>query len=294
MSSLGEKYIAGFLDADGSIGISWRGGKYKPQLTLSFSQKTSQDEVLHLIQKDLGGMIRTKMVGKTCYSELCLRDKPAVMALNRIKKYLVVKRRYADVCLQHVEAGVPREDWKDLAKQLKVERRVRSLPLPKHPTRKWLAGYFDGDGCVYGNSAKGRGKAIIELSIASSDYDTEGLEIIHKVFGGGIYQQKNGIRIWKLFPPPSKLIEFFEFFGAHSVVKKDQIDFILACAKMGHLRDGERICQTLKHLKAQPHRLSESKPDVHQLIKEVRDISESEYREIPVKRQSEHVAIATM
>lgn len=289
MSRLGDKYIAGFLDADGSIGVSWRAGKYKPQLTLSFSQKTSQDEVLHLIQRELGGCLRTKIIGDVSYSELCLRDKPAVMALNRIKKHLVIKRRYADVCLQYVEAGVPQPNWKELAKELKKERRIRSLPLPKHPTRQWLAGYFDGDGCLYANTIAS-GTAVVEVSIASSDYDTEGIEIIQKVFGGSIYTQKNATKIWKVFASPSKAKEFFGYFAKHSIVKADQIYFILSCSEMGHFRDGRRICETLKNLKAQPHRLSEPKVDHAELMAEVKDLPPR--RAGRPKRQSELAAMA--
>jgi hypothetical protein len=56
------------------------------------------------------------------------------------------------------------------------------------------------------------------------------------------------------------------------VVKRDQAQFLLGCAKMGHLRDGENIKAALKHLKARPHRLNEQGADIGHLLQKVQDL----------------------
>lgn len=276
MSKLGDKYIAGFLDADGSIEIMWKKGIYKPLLKISFSQATPHDLVLHKIHEENGGYIRFKMVKKRSYSELCLIGKAAEMLLNRIRKHLVVKRHYADAVLSVIEE---REAPKDLAatKQwVKEQRRVKSLPVPKHPSRKWLAGYFDGDGCIWTRINKNIHGTYLTFStgIACSDYDTEGIETICKNFGGQIKPHGKTDRVlqWSTVLCPTKAIKFFVFFGKHSVVKRSQIDFTLACAKMGNYRDAQKIHETMKYLKTCPHRLNEPGVDVAALVEGIERI----------------------
>jgi len=274
VTRLSDKYIAGFLDADGCIAVNLKAGKYKPLLEIKFSQKTSQDEVLSRIQEAAGGRIHVREIKGTWYSSLEYAGAPAEKLLNRIKQYLVIKRYYAEACLRFVEAREPCGDPKAARARLKAERKIPSLPIPKHATRKWLAAYVDGDGCFSArvNSSK---SAIIELSIASSSYDTEGLEVVQKMFGGRIYYPKGGYRVLKIHLSPSKAREMLNYFGKHLIVKKDQADFILGCAEMGHYRDGKSIKAALKQLKAQPHRLNEPGADVAKLLNEVKDLPQS-------------------
>lgn len=256
MARLSEKYIAGFLDADGYIGIHWKAGKYKPLLMVGFSQRTSHDKVLQLIQKELGGAMRIKTIKDRDYSELVLKGKAATMALYRIKKQLIIKRHYADVCLDLVSQGIP-EDLDKAKAYMKEQRRIKSLPLPNYPPRKWLAGYFDGDGsfiCV----VRYKGAAEFKCSIAASYYDVEGIEIIQKNFGGRINNHRSkDVKMWTLGLPPSKARKFISYFAKHMILKKDQAYHILNCASVGHYRDGRNIKEAMKQLKAQEHRLSD-------------------------------------
>jgi hypothetical protein len=54
VARLGDKYIAGFLDADGSIGVAFSSLTKKPQPYITFAQNTDQDMVLHRIHEELG------------------------------------------------------------------------------------------------------------------------------------------------------------------------------------------------------------------------------------------------
>lgn len=269
MPKLSEKYIAGFLDADGYMGLQFRG--IKPTLILGFSQKSSKDDVLNRIQSEIGGSKRVKIINGASYSDLTLCSKSAKKALNRIKKYLVIKRNYAHACLDVAEKKIV--DKQDAIKNLKFQRLQKSYPLPNFPTRKWLAGYFDGDGCLsVMNTRKPFGQAHIVVHIASSNFDTEGIEILHKSFGGAIHGMRNGrCKQWVLsLDSPSKAKEFLGYFGKHSIVKRDQILFVLGCAEMGHYRDGKNIKSVLKQLKSQEQRLSES--GVAKLIGTIKDL----------------------
>jgi hypothetical protein len=275
MATLSSKYIAGFLDADGSIGVVFKADCLTPQLNISFSQKTDQDEVLQRIHEEWGGSYRVEHVNGVAYSKLAFGgNKQASMLLNRIRQFLVIKRHYADVCLDVCSRKIAREEIPKVREYLKVHRKQPALPLPKHPTRKWLAGYIDGDGCIsVQNISKHSGTAYLVLHIAASSFDTEGLEIIQKQFGGRINDMCQGrVKQYQLSLQPSKIQEVFAPIVDAMIVKRDQAEFILKCAAMGHLRDGESIKAALKHLKAHPHRLSEPKPDLAKLFATVRDL----------------------
>lgn len=259
MARLSEKYIAGFLDSDGSIGIAYRyigksgdSSQMRTHATLSFTQLTRRDDVLFRIKEVIGGTIVYNESRQA--TTLKLLGKNAEMAIARIQKHLVIKRHYAAVVLDIVGNIV---DRKETSIHLKAERKRKSLPLPNYPSRKWMAGYLDGDGCLGVRVPKNRTSAQITLEACSSDYDSEGIELIQKAFGGSISNVGRGITSYTLTMPPSKAIQVLGHWGKYAIIKKHQADFILSCAKMGHYRDGKSIRASLKQLKAQPHRLSE-------------------------------------
>lgn len=272
MSKLSEKYVAGFFDADGSVQVVFVADCVTPQLRIGFSQKTEQDEVLHLIQKDYGGCITYDVIGNGQYTKLSFSgNKQCRILLNRIKKHTVLKRRYIEVCLDICERQLDRNEIDRVKAYLKAQRKIKSYPLPNFPPRKWLAGYFDGDGCVSASMRGDSGGSTIRVHIAAERCYTGGIEIIQKSFGGHLKPMRENVDQWYYNMVPSKLVEFFGYFGNHTVVKHSQIQFILKCAEMGHFRDGKNIVAALKHLKAHPHRLSEPKPDVHALFLKVED-----------------------
>lgn len=274
---ISEKYIAGFLDSDGCVSLDWYKGR--PSLILSFSQKTSQDEVLYLIQQRLGvGFISHNIIKDVSYSFYCIKTRKAEMVLNRIKKYLVIKRHYAESCLYLVNQKKRFSDWKDKKKWLKEQRRTLSMPLPNYPSRKWMAGYIDGDGCfsvsagnkIRNKNGKGfyeRLSALIEFSVTSSHYDIEGITVIQKAFGGKIRNQGHNCKRLRLSLSPTKAIQMYKHCGKYLVVKKDQFDYILSCAKIGHYRNGKDIKAKIKQLKARDHRLNELSIDKDQCMR---------------------------
>jgi len=270
MSTLSDKYIAGFLDADGSIGLQYHKEGQKASLVINFSQKTSQDKVISLIQEKCGGSINYRIVNGESYTALNVSSSNATKLLNRIKKFLAIKRHYAECCLRMVgEKVYEREETK---KYLKAQRKELSLPVPKFPPRQWLAGYFDGDGCLSVNSINKYGHAQIVTAIASSNFDTEGIETICKNFGGKIFPYRDTVKQWRLNLMPSKAKKFLGYFAKHLIAKKEQADFILGCAAMGHYRDGNTIKAALKQLKTHQHRLNESGVDIGKLINTVKDL----------------------
>jgi len=280
LSKLSNKYLAGFLDADGCIHVQWKSGVYKPLLNVSFCQSTLQDEIIHRIHLENGGRIRVKSIKDAEYTELILAGATAENLLNRIKNDLVIKRHYAHAVISIIEKRKPPADLESTKKWLKEQRRVKSLPLPNFPPRKWLAGYFDGDGSLWTIYRKSGKHVQVSTGIACSGYDMEGIEIIQKGFGGIIkpHNQGNDVYQWILSLSPSKTIKFIEYFGKHLIVKRDQADYLLACARMGNFRDGKTIHTHLKYLKAHPHRLSEPGVNIQALVANVKRIPSKVWR----------------
>lgn len=256
MARLSDKYIAGFLDADGGISLVFHGYKRTPQLLIVFSQKTERDSALYQIQEVAGGVIDHVVIKGNSYTRLSVWSTKAKMLLNRIKKFLVIKRHYANVVLDMAEKIT--EDVDASKRHLKEQRKVKSLPLPNFPSRKWLAGYIDGDGCFSIGRISKNGNAQPVFVISSSSHDSEGIELIHKSFGGNIYGYKNDVIQYRLSLPPSKAIEFIGLFVNNLIIKKTQAVLILECARMGHYHDGKRIREQLKHLKSHEQRLNDS------------------------------------
>lgn len=276
MAKLGDKYLAGFLDADGSIGVRFTVTSSKPQFEVSFHQNTDQDEVIHRIHEELGCgslLYRTSNFG-TKYSSLILRKSDGRKLLSRIGQYLVVKRHFAHIVLDLLDRSFAKEEIPAIIAYLKVHRFEPSLPLPVHPSRGWAAGYLDGDGSFSVTKLSKLGPvANLMLHVACDKRKTEGIELLKKAFGGNIYTMaQDRCRQWSLLMDPAKVRAIMPDLAKRMVVKADQAYFLLGCAEMGHFRDGINIKAGLKHLKAQPHRLNELRADVSELLKTVRDL----------------------
>lgn len=258
MSRLSEKYIAGFLDSDGCISVNTKKGKYKPLLNVNFSQQTSRDEVLLLIRESIGeGSLLKRTINGKEYSDLNYSGASAMKLLSRIAQHLVIKKHYAYVCMELVKAGKPVDPITGRA-YLKAQRKVESLPIPNYPSRKWMAGYFDGDGNFNTSAQKCNGKAQVVFNIASSSWDMEGIKLIQRAFGGGIYDLKGETKVLRINLQPSKAKEMLNHFGKYLILKKAQADYILSCANMGHYPPGKSMIAIMKQLIAHEHRLSGS------------------------------------
>lgn len=281
MAKLSEKYLAGFLDSDGSIQVVMRADCNYPMLSLQFSQVTSQDEVLHRIQQDYGGALNYRPAreagepgGKASAATfLTFGSKASRLLLSRIHKYLVVKRHYAEVCLDVIKRPVTENEHETVRAYLRAQRKVPSTYMPNYPSRKWMAGYLDGDGCFSIQRLSKLGNASLIFHVSAAKYDDVGLRLLHKAFGGRLHDMcGGGVTQWCLPFPPSKAKEVIAHCGQYLIVKKDQADFVKGCAEMGHYRDGSNIKAALKQLKAHPHRLSEPNVNVPAMLALIQDI----------------------
>lgn len=266
---LSEKYIAGFVDADGYIGVRPRLGA-RPDIEVVVAQKTVHRRILEGIQELFGGSLQDRAVGNG-NTVLQLRGQKAYMMLSRLKKYMVLKRHHAERMLELVDTSdvlrTP-EDVKAVRAKTKQIRAYGADRMPNYPSRKWLAGYFDGDGC-FTASVNRYGHAVPVASIMAAENYVVGLALISSAFGGRINAVGTNA-YWQLeLRDPSKAKRFLSFFAQHLEIKKAQAYFLLGCAERGNFRDGMAVSTAIKALNAQQHRLSEPTSEAHRLVQTV-------------------------
>jgi hypothetical protein len=245
---LSDKYAAGFLDGDGSILVEPINNGAGKRLVLAFHQKESNGGVIDLLAQRFSGGLRDDRSGRrrgtvTHAARLRFTGQRAVDLVCRLKPYLVAKRVRTNRILS----------------ELGFTERVGTDSSPVYPSRNWLAGYFDADGCVYAHANRRGGTATVKLSIDSDGLEKDGLVLVQKAFGGAIRQRgaTGNCWRWEINADAAMIRKFFDPIAKHLLVKREQAYFILGCAKLGHFRDGHIIEDTLKAMKTHPHRLND-------------------------------------
>lgn len=264
-----EKYLAGFVDADGHLSVRARIGA-RPDLVFEMAQRTTHSDALVYAHELFGGTLRTELV---LYTKLSLRGGHARQAFERLKKYLVLKRDQAERFLDLVDRAVvlkTEDDVKAVRQRVKEIRAYGATREPNFPARKWMAGYVDGDGSFNVKVCNKTGYAYPSLVILAAPNYVVGVTLLHKAFGGQL-QAMGQNAVWAVsLSQPSKIKQVLEFFAKYLVLKKPQAYFLLGCAENGNLRDGEAIHSTIKALNAQQHRLSDPAAEAARLVQEVR------------------------
>ena len=109
-------YLAGFIDADGSISIiktkysrkTKNGLKESTQYRIKLSAHNCKIEPLQMLQKEFGaGKLRHKKTGKTklhdnwrpCY-EWVVCNTQAAIAIKALLPYLTIKKEQANLCIE--------------------------------------------------------------------------------------------------------------------------------------------------------------------------------------------------
>lgn len=247
------KYLAGLLDADGSLSFNFkidqnRQGRFFVGLSLRL---TSSDAV------DLKGFVNSlpemTAMGSASRSgknkQFCTWDvskrSDVEMLVPRLTKHMVIKAQHWNWLLEQWRElrkdgnTVSIEQREALAAASKESRKTRVGPLkPKnHPTWAWLAGYLDGDGWyVYRREyAKTIGYWQYAMSVGAVAHisDASVLEFLQKSFGGVIRDHSKGnpnLKTWYRslgYQNRSFALGFLPNLAKHSRLKRHKIDAII-------------------------------------------------------------------
>jgi hypothetical protein len=214
------KYFAGFVDADGSIGLHIQkrnDDRYGLYPKVQIGQLTYRDFNLKEIASKYEVSLTYKPDAEMSLVNLC--GTKAQRFIEMIKEHLVIKDELAEYVLS-LPKEVSGEELKAIKKVVKSLRK-KHYPTKNHPSRKWLAGYIDGDGCIYG-LVKKTGVLCCKLVVASSADAQAGLRLIQKALGGNIGVKGNSSH-YELHLGVSKVQELYHFCGKHLRIKKTQM-----------------------------------------------------------------------
>lgn len=240
------KYIAGLSDADGSLTIGaskQKDGSFYPALSFKIVQAESIDRGHKLMRRlhactGVGTLAFIPSHGnKPTLCEWRIRARNELeYFLPHIIKHAVIKGKHFKRSLEwwrSIRGGrYNQEELTWFRKNLQQSRADTGPVKPKNfPSAAWLAGYMDGDGCLY------LGKRQKMLTFSFHKDDLVAPTLIQKAFGGHIYAGlwKNNPTVfqyrltlggkYRLNPNGLKLLKYVI---SHLHIKKHNAELLLA------------------------------------------------------------------
>lgn len=209
-----DKYLAGLIDADGCFDLSVHKVKdsYYLRPRVRITQKIDID------------LPMTKRKTKQGYFEW---SENGVSMINRIKQYLVLKRRQAEWLSEIDLSGGHTKEQVGIYKKALRAVRYEDSTEKNFPSRKWLAGYFDGDGCLTATLRKDRSKPNVAAMITVYKDDLSGVRLIQKNFGGIIQLKTETTYRWDLWLNETNAEKFLTYFHKHMLIKGYQAELVL-------------------------------------------------------------------
>lgn len=208
------KYLAGLLDADGSLSFEHHKDGGRVRISLRLHLMSSEDIDRHGFVASLPALTGhgntnqyTLAATGRQYTQWFVGDRAGLeMLLPRLIKHMVIKARHWQWLLEFWrdwrsqekgQRSMTVEEWEALSLRSRESRRTNVGPIkPKnHPTWAWLAGFLDGDGCFSFRTSRNRN---MRLSVSVHEIDVSALELLQKAFGGTIRpnSHKPHVKVW--------------------------------------------------------------------------------------------------
>lgn len=235
------KYLAGLLDADGSLSFQFVDNKLYLNLVLAASESIDKHGFIESLGAKIGSVsVRTwEFKNWSPSQQWRLQSKRDLhMVIPRVVKHMVIKgahwKRIFDKWVEFQGKSLTTEEI-DALKEYSEESRKKPGPIKhkNHPTWAWVAGYLDGDGC-YTFKKHNNPEAInckqLKIMVVCHKDDSVGIELLFKAFGGVIREDGNCLR-WNRnlgVTDASFAKEFLTKIHRHSRLKKWKIEQMLA------------------------------------------------------------------
>lgn len=244
------KYLAGIMDADGSLCFHFRKYKedsYNVSLKLVLQQSLSIDHNGKFIDwvSSFGGFKQFIKIQDEAHPNWSDANRWTVtsnvelnMLVPRLTKHMVIKAKHWASMLDkinNIHGKTVSEIEMNELKEFALMSRKDSGPLKpkKHPTWAWVAGYIDGDGCYYMRSRKKNWGVAKELlvKVVCEDNDVQALDLLHKAFKGNLRKNDyENTHYWTRNlgnADASFAIHFLRKMVNHSRLKKHKIEMML-------------------------------------------------------------------
>ncbi len=241
------KYLAGLLDADGSLSFECHRG-YDENVRISLKLHLTASEAI-----DRGGFVASlpDLTGLGSVNRYAMKERfyaqwfvghraELEMLLPRLIKHMVVKPQHWQWLLDYWRTHrsqakgakwLSESEWQALRLASQESRRSRVGPIkPKnHPTWAWTAGFIDGDGCFSFRSGRNKNT---RMSVSAHIDDLFVLEFLQNAFGGTIRpnSHKENVRVWWRGLGPthrSFALNFLPKLVKHSRFKKHKIEQLI-------------------------------------------------------------------
>lgn len=254
------KYYAGLADADAYIGMQVNknnDGSYTLYSVIKYAfrwdtaRKVLPDICEHFqvnsweFEKDLGAN----------QEAVQLTGKKAVRLLEQLSNHLVLKKELARWAIGINASRVDAVGLAEARSRLKELRSDVTPSVKQYPSRQWLAGYIDGDGCFTSVYDKKYGGLVFRLMITSHKDDPQGIELIRKTYGGEIYVRGDrNLAYYLSLADVGKGDRILSEVLPHIRVKRAQADFVRHVLRSGrHLKKNGATPESNKelHLKLQ-------------------------------------------
>ena len=238
------KYLAGLLDADGSLSFECHRGyddrvRTSLKLHLVSSDSIDRDGFVASLPALTGfGHVNQYNLGERRITQWFVGHRADLeMLVPRLVKHMVVKPQHWQWLLDYWrdyrsqakgQKSLSEAEFQTLQAASRDSRRTRVGPIkPKnHPTWAWLAGFLDGDGCFSFRTSRDHH---VRLSVSAHVTDLMVLEFLQKSFGGTIKPNsaKADVRVWWRGLGPSHAsfaLRFLPKLVEHSRLKKHKIE----------------------------------------------------------------------
>lgn len=241
------KYLAGIIDADGSMSFKYNkvNGGYTVHLRLYLAASEIVDKdfkMLKTVHKETGvGRLslkaqKTSGGNWTGFWQVQARNELNII-VPRLLKHLVIKGKHFEKLYKtYIELKgkkISKEEVDYLKKLTKESRKeAGSIKPKKHPTWGWLAGYIDGDGHFKNKYYKKSKSHHLRLQAVAHKNDVIGLKLIQKAFGGSIRTPKTTPQLRRYdrnlgFSESSFSVKFLRKLIKYLIIKRYQAEQIL-------------------------------------------------------------------
>lgn len=228
-----SKYLAGLLDADGSLSFVHKSGYLSLMFSISMSESIDRDGKYAKYLSGKVGKLHTRKRDDNWATQnewIIYARNEHEGVLPHIIKHMVVKGKKWQYMLEKFREYKAQKVSEDLFLELRETANAMTGPVkPKnHPTWAWVAGYIDGDGWYM---MRDRTKQVEkQVGVVSHIDHPAGVELLHKAFGGVLKEDRGHLRWIKNLGPRDKqfAIHFLKKMVNHSNLKKWKIEQILA------------------------------------------------------------------
>lgn len=228
-----SKYLSGLLDADGSLTFVHNNGYLSLVMSLSLSESIDKDgKYASYLGSKVGKLYSRKRDDNwAIQNEWVVRKRNDLeKTLPHITKHMVVKGKkwqtMLEIFRERKGQRVSEEEFSEIRKKCNDLR--GPLRAKKHPTWAWTAGYIDGDGWYFKRIRKNQTEQ--HVGVVSHPDHPEGVELLHKAFGGVLKEDRGHLRWIKNLGPRDKqfTLAFLKKMVNHTKLKKWKIEQLLS------------------------------------------------------------------